>query len=253
MIDILTSLGYDVRFVERKEKLSRTDKNLKKMIKRNSDMEQEIRKRIYSRGVRITAIDGIKFSGSVGNQYARQLLDEPLSEKRTKQLEKIKKPRVAPLPEDLAKELRRVQRMANKMRKSLTPEDMEDPKKQIPKITKKQIRYTLSQEGIESAFKELVNYERRIKKLVPTWLWEDFIMRIDLNTPYFSGQEDYSELWNQIVQLVYSADIDKIGYYEHYDPLRQLLYEAEDLAGKYKDEDCIKVLNQMMEVLNQVQ
>lgn len=72
-------------------------------------------------GVRITKIDGESFSGSTGNQRAREIVGATLSEARAKQLAKIKTPkgkydkrRKRKLEESTLKRIKKLQRLYRK-------------------------------------------------------------------------------------------------------------------------------------------
>ena len=105
-------------------------------------------------GVLITSIDSQKFKGGKGNAYARSLVGETLSERRTRQLSKITRervlhPRKIPIetPSDLERYRKRVMR---KWRKAgLTGS-----------ISKKNLRKIIEQRGFESAETYLTEMER---------------------------------------------------------------------------------------------
>lgn len=105
-------------------------------------------------GILITSINGEKFKGAKGNVYARSLLGEVFSERRTAQLtkitrERVRKPRKIPVetPEDLERFRKRVMR---KWRKAgLTGS-----------ISKKNLRKMIEDRGFEGAKEYLENMER---------------------------------------------------------------------------------------------
>lgn len=107
--------------------------------------------------IRITSIDGRKFSAqySAGNVEARRLAGKPLSERRTRQLEKgrakvktnlakkAKKPRKAPLSPEIRKALRRAQRRIRKKGKAEGT------------VTAENVRYNVDTYGEEEAMERL--------------------------------------------------------------------------------------------------
>lgn len=113
---------------------------------RGSTVKYTIRK---DGGIRITNIDGVRYTGSTGNIVARSLVGVKLSERRTKQLEKIRiqgnKP-TRTLSEAETKELRKTQRLLRKLGKGTT--------------TKKSFLEFRQKEGSERAFQSLKNIQR---------------------------------------------------------------------------------------------
>lgn len=72
-------------------------------------------------GIRVTKIDGRRFTGSEGNKVARAMVGATLSEARTQQLQKIRTPKgkwghrkLEPLEEDTKKMIRKLQRIYRK-------------------------------------------------------------------------------------------------------------------------------------------
>ena len=111
--------------------------------------------------IRITHIDGSKrFSGSTGNAIARAMVGATLSEARTTQLAKIRTPKkkwghkkLDPLPDEVTKAIRRVQRLYRKA----------GAKSGIP--TRKHYRENLKRFGKEEADRLLRQSERYIMGL----------------------------------------------------------------------------------------
>ena len=109
-------------------------------------------------GYLIKSINGQKFKGAAGNEMARLLVGESLSQRREKQLKSITpkaktkasktrratKPKKPPLPADLQKEIRRTQR---KLRES--------PTKIGGTVTTANIRYIFETQGKEQAMASL--------------------------------------------------------------------------------------------------
>ena len=128
VIDMLKEMGMEVKYIKRKDG-----------------------------GVRVTKIGNQRFTGSTGNQLAREMTGTTLSERRTAQLKTIKTPkgqfghrkRVEQLDEDIVKRIRKVQR---KMRKN-----------QINRtgiVTQRNYRYVLKHEGKEEEERRLAQAER---------------------------------------------------------------------------------------------
>lgn len=119
---------------------------------RGSTVKYTVRK---DGGIRITNIDGIRYTGSIGNTVARSLVGVKLSERRTSQLEKIRiqgnKP-TRTLSEVETKELRKTQRLLRKLGKGTT--------------TKKSFLEFMRKEGSERAFQALKNIQRWAKGIV---------------------------------------------------------------------------------------
>lgn len=253
--------GYKVEFTERYETLSK--KEIKRLARKYADDPTRIEHFAttkYARGVRITAIDGVKFSGSKGNIAARQMLGKTLSVKQEQQLEKIRIPRVAPLPQNILKKLEKVQRLSRKLRKQQTEAERLDPKKSIPKITRKNIRYTLQHGGEQAVLTQLDNYERKIKKLVPTWLWDDLVQRVHSWDVFFSevseeaGAMEFYNKWKELLELIDSADIDKIKFYDDYNPLLEALYVLlSDYAGVNYVAEGTPALDGMLVIARRIQ
>lgn len=73
-------------------------------------------------GILITQVNTYKFTGAEGNRFVRQLTGQELSEAQRKQREAIKPPKkispakrkLAPVPEDVKKEIRKLQRLYRK-------------------------------------------------------------------------------------------------------------------------------------------
>lgn len=252
----LQSLGYQVEYTQRFERLSKSD--IKKYTKLYPERAEYYATQKFARGVRITAIDGIKFSGSRGNEAARQMLGENLTIKRQQQLQRIQRPKLEALPKEIETALRRVQRLANKLRKEQTEEERLDPKKSIPRITKKNIRYTWKTYGSDVAMTQISDYERRIQKLVPTWLWDQLIAEATRDDRFFTdiaieyNDEEFLNKWGLLFSLLKEANIDNINYYDDYEPLRDMLYNLENnMPAKIKDN--IPIIETMLQIAYKIQ
>lgn len=194
------------------------------------------------RGIRITSIDGTKYSGSSGNIVARKLLQTSLSFKQETQLNKITK-RVTQLTSQLDKMLKRAQRQ-RRIRMKKTGEV-------LPKITRKNIRYTWEHYGEAEALKQITNYERRIHKLVPLHLWDEYSARVISDVAVMDNIDiSYRTEWQN---KTLSANVDKIGYYNEYTDLMNLLY---DIESSYMNGDynlCTSLIVQSINILNGIQ
>ncbi len=112
--------------------------------------------------IRVTSIDGRKFAAkySEGNAEARRIAGAPLSERRTRQLQKgrtkraanlakkAKAPKKAPLPTEIRKALRRAQRL---IRKKGVAEGT---------VTAENVRYNIAKYGEEEALRKLNRLSR---------------------------------------------------------------------------------------------
>lgn len=124
-------------------------------------------------GILITSINGEKFKGAKGNVYARSLLGEVFSERRTAQLtkitrERVRKPRKIPVetPEDLERFRKRVMR---KWRKAgLTGS-----------ISKKNLRKIIEERGFEGAKTYLEEMERHTQGKAYFGAIEGLLARIE--------------------------------------------------------------------------
>ena len=110
-------------------------------------------KRRSDGGIRITKIDGITYTGSTGNRVAREIAGKPLTEKQVKAREKSR-PRVAPLPKEIKKKIKRVQRI---WRKRFGKQSERPPQ---GKISMKKVRWILKHQGEERLLYGLDKKER---------------------------------------------------------------------------------------------
>lgn len=136
-------------------------------------------------GILITSINGEKFKGAKGNVYARSLLGEVFSERRTAQLtkitrERVRKPRKIPVetPEDLERFRKRVMR---KWRKAgLTGS-----------VSKKNLRKIIEERGFEGAKTYLEEMERHTQGKAYFGAIEGLLARIENDIDVI---EDNSEI-----------------------------------------------------------
>lgn len=213
IIQKLANMGFKIEYKQRYERLSESERKKAQKIAKKKDKVYE--DKIYARGIRITSIDGIKYSGSVGNRIAREMLDTQLSQRQQEQLQRIRTPRAEPLPEDLVKRIRSVQARARRLRKK--------GQEKVGSISTKQVRNFLKEYGRNFVENELSNIERRQKKLVPTWLWQQLQQQFEINySDYLTylNEDDVTELYN----LIMSNDGTNVRY-EDYEKLRYTLYD----------------------------
>lgn len=199
------------------------------------------------RGIRITSIDGTKYSGSSGNIIARELARTSLSAKQETQLKKIGV-RVEALPESLSKKLHKAQRLRRTQMKKTG--DLN-----IPKITTKNIRFTWQTYGESEAEKQITDYMRRILQLVPTWLWDEYVARVIKDTSTMSGQvpQVSDVLLTEWQNKTLSADIDKIGYYDSYEDLMILIYDIEMCWNTHMFNVVACLIRSSINILDKVQ
>ena len=140
------------------------------LISRGYSVKYRIRR---DGGVLITSIDSQKFKGGKGNAYARSLVGETLSERRTRQLSKITRervlhPRKIPIetPSDLERYRKRVMR---KWRKAgLTGS-----------ISKKNLRKVIEERGFKGAETYLTEMERHTQGKAYYGAIEGLLARIE--------------------------------------------------------------------------
>ena len=132
-------------------------------------------------GVRITYINGTRFSGSTGNRVARAMVGATLSERRATQLKKIKTPKgkfghpkkkkAEVLTEEDKKQIRRLQR---KLRKN-------QAKGHGGTITFEQVRRVMREEGREATIEKLNRAERYAEGYVYLERVDALISRLQLD------------------------------------------------------------------------
>lgn len=165
-------------------------------------------------GIRITSLDGIKYTGSNGNKVARALTGATLSTRREAQLKKIRtkkgnwghRKRVNPLPDDVVKRIRKIQRLMRKNEINRTGI-----------VTQRNYRYVLKTEGKEEADRRLAQAERYALGLAYTEnvdallsrLKQDLDKRNDANVRKArklikDKREEFKEKWlSEILESLY--------------------------------------------------
>ena len=139
-------------------------------------------------GILITSINGERFKGAKGNVYARSLLGEVFSERRTAQLtkitrERVKRPRKIPVetPEDLERFRKRVMR---KWRKAGLKGS----------ISKKNLRKMIEDRGFEGAKIYLEEMERHSEGRAYYGQIEALLGRISNDMDNLTDQTDIDNL-----------------------------------------------------------
>lgn len=136
------------------------------------------------RGVRITKIDGIRFKGSEGNTYARNLVGVALSERRKAQLTRINP--IRRVGKKLTSQIRKIQ---NKWKKT----------KAKGKPTTKKIEYTIKTYGIEEAQRQLSEAERYAEGLAYSKNIDALINFCEYYA-VLTGEDEFYEIANLINQ-----------------------------------------------------
>ena len=163
------------------------------LISRGYSVKYRIRR---DGGVLITSIDSQKFKGGKGNAYARSLVGETLSERRTRQLSKITRervlhPRKIPIetPSDLERYRKRVMR---KWRKAgLTGS-----------ISKKNLRKVIEERGFKGAETYLTEMERHTQGKAYYGAIEGLLARIenDMEVMDDSTEIDYLQKAYELIE-----------------------------------------------------
>lgn len=125
-------------------------------------------------GILVTEVEGLKFKSAEGNRFVRNLTGQQLSEAQIKQRQKIKPPkRVAParrrkppIPENVKKEIQKLQRMYRKQGTKGKP-------------TIRNYRYVAEKYGEEKAQQLLKQSEYYVKGIAYTENIEALIMRLE--------------------------------------------------------------------------
>lgn len=189
-------------------------------------------------GYRILNIDGVTYTGSKGNAVARAMVGATLSERRTRQLEHIRKTHKKawkeggfgykktirhPLPEDIEKMLKRTQR---KYRKSLGKGGMT--------ITRKNVVYTFENYGYAEAMRTL----RESYKYASGIAYEENVIHLIDSIRTIESFSDYPDEWEKLADYIYSI-IDTFKeewiwpmYEEVIYPASKPIYDHRDLIAK---------------------
>lgn len=214
IIEQLRREGHHIEYVENKPPKS------KKTGKRSTKGQ-----------IRITQIDGVKFAPnkSIGNRRARELKGETLSEKqvsqmreaRTKATQKLRGKN--PLPTDIEKDIKRIQRKIRASEKKKAREQGKDEiekSKSTLRLKTKSVREKLKKDGYEKTKQSLRNIER---------YWEGYAND--------SSIQALKEMINQLIRHNKNAsDRDKLQQ------CLNILNEIEGRLGEYALEDLLMAL-----------
>lgn len=168
-------------------------------------------------GVRITRINGERYSGSSGNKEARKITNSPMSEARTIALSKLKTPkgigsynkrRKPKLDDETRKRIQRAQRLYRKSGKK------------EGKPTIRNYRYILNTYGKEEADRLLRQAERRILGLAYVENVDALILRIEADL-----QKDPSEGMERALSLIRYKRMNFLDKWIA--PIYEILYDWE--------------------------
>ena len=170
-------------------------------------------------GILVTEVDGMRFTGAQGNSFIRNMTGESLSEAQIKQRQQIKPPkRVAPakrkkaeLPDDVTKQIKKLQRLYAK-----------DKTKGKPTI--RQTRKIIEKYGIDEAKRLLQQSEYYVRGIAYTENIEAVIQRLAqvANIVTASGADA-----NSIYQLIEMTKDERDNHREDFteEKLKYLLDE----------------------------
>ena len=165
------------------------------IVKRLQAQGVDIRYRVRSDGgILVTQVSGMRFTAAEGNRFVRNLTGEALSESQVRQRQAIKPPKKIspamrkklPIPEDVKKEIQKLQRLYRK-----------DKKKGKPTI--KNYRYVAERYGEAEAKRLLKQSEYYVKGIAYDENIEALIQRLQqIKTLVEIAQEDDGIIQNAI-------------------------------------------------------
>lgn len=214
IIEQLRKEGHHIEYVENKPPKS------KKTGKRSTKGQ-----------IRITKIDGVKYAPnkSLGNRKARELKGESLSQKQLTQMSQARASASQklrgknPLPQDIEKDIKRIQR---KIRSSEKKRAKEQGKMEIEKskstlrLKTKSVREKLKKDGYEATKKSLRNIER---------YWEGY-----------ANESSIQALREMISQLIrHNKNVNDKSILEK---CLTILNDIENRLGEYALEDLLMAL-----------
>ena len=157
----------------------------------------------------IRSIDGIDYKGAAGNAVARALgqsmnINAELSQARKTQLKIIKpKGKRTPLPKALEVKLKKVQKLYNKNKIPISQ----------GRITKKQIRQIVQEEGEKAAMKKLTQAQRYAEGYATNATIDAFLTAIQSYRMLFKqGSQEYEALKKLEDDIRISSGIIKDEY-----------------------------------------
>ena len=185
-------------------------------------------------GIRITKINGKRFTGSQGNTIAREMAGQVLSTRREAQLKTIRsqkgqfghRKRVQQLPEQIIKRIRRVQAKFRKNNVNRTGI-----------VTQRNYRYVLKTYGQEEAERRLAQAERYASGLAYTENVDALTKRLELDLDkkrsskmeniknrISAMRENFKESWiNKIYEIIYEWEQGRISGDEAADAIARIL------------------------------
>lgn len=193
----------------------------KELIARGYNIK--IVKRTEGKAIRISSINGKRFTGSKGNIEARKLLGVSFTPEQERHIEKIAsaqkkgvfgRPRKEPLPAEFLK----LQKKANDAFRKMG---------QSARVTRNKIRYRLENEGEKETLlylKRAVNYA---KGYAHTESLEGIIQRLE-NDNEKAESWDVEQVINYIKKII---EEDKHLQEPNFQELKDLIYEWEKLHG----------------------
>lgn len=220
---------------------------VKELQKQGINIKYRVRK---DGGILITEVSGMRFKAAEGNRFVRDLTNQKLSEAQSRQREKIKPPkRVAPssrkkspIPDDVRKEIQRLQRLYRK-----------DGKRGKPTISN--YRYNVQEYGEAKAREMLKQSEYYLKDIAYTGNILSLIARLEvIATNVETAGEDSSPIKNcaDETKLYMKTNRDKFSN-DKLDWLIALVYDLEKDWNAYQQgtsteySDAATIINEFAE------
>lgn len=164
-------------------------------------------------GYLITSLNDMSFKGAKGNIEARKLLGVELSEKKRKQLVRITRPRLAPIPKEVQNQMQRINRKLRRMGS------------RYGRVTTKQYRENVKLYGEEEAKRKLNNLERYHKGLanITNIMW--LIQRINTDKSLWP-----TPIWDNIINLVQARGLNMLD--KQLMQIYEILYDTENALSR---------------------
>lgn len=184
----------------------------------------------------IRSIDGIDYKGAAGNAVARAIgqsmdLNAKLSQARKTQLKIIKpKGTRTPLPKALEVKLKKVQKLYNKNKIPISQ----------GRITKRQIRQIVQEEGVKAASKKLTQAQRYAEGYATNATIDAFLTAIQSYRKLFQqGSQEYQALKKLEDDIRISSGIIKDEY----------IYPAYKRLYDIKKDNVLDVVDDVRKIL----
>lgn len=196
--------------------------------------------------IRIYEVAGKAFDvkQSRGNEFARAMLGQTLSPKKTAQLQTQRPPS---FDKAVTSALRKVQRLFRE-------QDTEERKTRVgnrkrPTVTAKQIRQRISEVGEKQALYELRETERYLKKLVEFERWKAFasVAKSILQNIQIT-RDDVSALCAEALAKLEDKDVENLTS-EQFDIIVAEFYDVKKLATNGSEYDLSAALNNFIREL----